>query len=110
MFYSCKPAPLVFCLLDQIFIVTLFLRFSAVKEGDRNSGSFYILVDDAKKAVIDGDTPNPNNGHPQGSCTITLELTAGQEVKIMNYQSTTLLGTHSGCYHSWFTGFLLYAI
>ncbi len=87
----------------------LFFRFSAVKEGSEDRGSFFFLVDNVKIAFVDEFTANGQN--PQGSATIILELTAGQEVQIMNYQSTTVWGTsdNHGFIWSWFTGFLLHA-
>ena len=84
-------------------------RFTAVKEGINNHGSFWFLVDNTRVAYV--DEPNPDDYHPQGGETITLELTAGQSVRIENQDWTTIYGTDSsGVLRSWFTGFLLYEL
>ena len=80
------------------------------KEGNNNHGTFWFLVDEVKFALKEEYTGNSNEG-PSGSATISMELTAGQIVRIENSASTVLYGTDvSGAMRSWFTGHLLYAL
>ena len=89
----------------------LFCRFSVNKQGNDHFGNFYFLVDGAQYAykalyTVDSDP------FPSASATITIELLAGQVVQIENVISTLVYGTNTdaGFIHSWFTGYLLYAI
>ena len=85
------------------------VRFSVVKHGNYYSGAFYILVAKMRYAFVN-EFANTNS-IPLGSATISIELTAGQVVRIENDWSTRIYGTDSaGFIYSWFTGHLLYAL
>ncbi len=71
-------------------------------------GNFWILVNEDRVAYIDETDQMMYIG--QGSGTITLQLTAGQLVRIENAVSSELVGTVPTYGHlSWFTGYLLHA-
>ncbi len=80
------------------------------KYGNNYHGTFYWLVDADRVAIKDAYFQN-SDSQPQGSATITLELQAGQIVRVENFASTRVFGTDdSGLILSWFTGHLLYAL
>ncbi len=80
-----------------------------MKEGHKNQGSFWFLVDNTRVTYI--DAYDADASQPQGTGIIVLELTAGQSVRIENNVSNIVFGTyHEGHLHSWFTGFLLYSL
>ena len=79
------------------------------KLGNDGHGAFFFLVDEQKFAFE--DEWNTGDESTSGSCTINMQLTAGQIVRIENWQSTGIYGTESeGYIRSWFTGYLLYAL
>ena len=81
------------------------------KEGNNSDGGFWFLVDEVRFAYKDAEDPSSSNILPAGSATISLELTAGQIVRIENRGSSVLYGTDAeGFMNSWFTGHLLYAL
>ncbi len=85
-------------------------RFSANKEGNEYYGSFFFRVDGVRVGDVDeyAQSSNPN---PQGSGTINLYLTAGQEVDVENLGATIGYGTNDVLgYRSWFTGFILFPL
>ena len=77
--------------------------------GDNSYGGFYFLVDNDRVARVQGyDTEDT---FTESSSTINLYLTAGQLVRIENHESTTVWGTDTeGFMHSWFSGYLLFAL
>ena len=91
------------------FSFPLFVRFSVTKLGNDGHGAFFFLVDEEQFAFE--DEWNFSDESTSGSCTINMQLTAGQIVRIENWQSTGIYGTDSAGYiRSWFTGHLLYAL
>ena len=80
------------------------------KNGNNYDGRFHFLVDEAEYALIDMDLVNEGDSTPATTATITLELLAGQVVRIENLGSTTIYGLNGDVMHSWFTGHLLYAL
>ena len=79
--------------------------------GEDYWGSFIVLVDDTEYAYKDAWFGGASDNTPSGSATITIELKAGQIVRILNKGSTDVLGTApAGFLYSWFTGYLLYAL
>ena len=88
--------------LDYVF------RFSVTKKSDQQRSYFWIVVDDERYALY---SLYSAGSQPPGSLTITLELTAGQIVRVENDYSSIIYGTDSaGAIRSWFTGHLLYAL
>ncbi len=79
------------------------------KRGQDFDGSFFLLVDGAARALGQEYAGN-SDGAPQGTATINLYLTAGQEVQVQNSGSTQVWGTYNGFYQTWITGFLIYAV
>ena len=78
------------------------------KHGDGDTGTFSFLVDGTLVAVV--DEYNNDGPQPQGTGTITLQLTAGQIVQVGSFVSSVIYGTDvAGYIRTWFTGFLLYA-
>ncbi len=76
----------------------MYFRFSTAKSGNDDEGTFFFLVDSVRVARVKELVANSSHG-PQGSATINLHLTAGQEVQVMNAVSRTVHGTDT-------TGFL----
>ncbi len=83
-------------------------RFTAVKDRTNSEGSFCFLVDGDRVGYIEDFDLDLST--QQGSGTINLYLTAGQAVQVENWASTTIYGTWSIGYHSWFIGLLLYGV
>ncbi len=92
-----------------MFRLWLCFRFAVSKFGNNYYGQFYILVDGARVAI--GRDYTPCHVDQQGTATINLYLTAGQQVQVENSGSTYVFGTDSTSFlYSWFTGYLLYAV
>ncbi len=54
---------------------------------------------------------NPGDATPTSTSSIILELHAGENVTVVNQQSTKIWGlAGSSVYRSWFSGFLLYGL
>ena len=86
----------------------LLVRFSVTKLGNDGHGAYFFLVDEERFAFE--DEWNTGDESTSGSCTINMELTAGQTVRIENWQSTGIYGTDSDGYvKTWFTGYLIFA-
>ena len=68
------------------------------KLGNDGHGVFFFLVDEEKFAFE--DEWNTGDESTSGSCTINMQLTAGQIVRIENWQSTGIYGTESEGYMS----------
>ena len=80
-----------------------------MKRGNNNSADFELHVDNDAyfRFVLNTDS----HGEPGGCATINLQLTAGQIIRVDNEISTLLYGTDElGIIHSYFTGYMLYAL
>ena len=78
------------------------------KLGNDGHGAYFFLVDEERFAFE--DEWNTGDESTSGSCTINVQLTAGQILRIENWQSTGIYGTDSDGYvKTWFTGYLIFA-
>ncbi len=85
-------------------------RFSVTKTSDNYHASFYLLVDNQRFAFKDAYLGS-SHSTPSTSATISLQLKAGQVIKVENVSSNSVWGTDSdGAMLSWFTGHLLFPL
>ena len=79
-----------------------------MKRSNNNLSNFFLLIDGER--YTDNELVT-SGGNPTSTVTINVELTAGQIVQVENDESTLIFGTNpDAIIHSWFTGFLLYAL
>ena len=91
-------------------ITRLYFRFSVTKLGNQYDGRFYFLVDEERYAYFETDLVSVGDSTPATFATVTVELLAGQIVRIENAGSTTVYGLSGEILRSWFTGHLLYVL
>ncbi len=104
-------SPIFMCSSFQFLLhCSRICRFSVTKRGNNYYGAFYFLVDEQEYAYKDYWF-HEVNVTPSGSATISLELRAGQTVRVENIGSSGVYGSRDpGFLYSWFTGDLLYSV
>ena len=91
---------------EFICVSKMLCRFSVIKTSNSQRSFFWILVDDQRYAHY--VLYSSGSGTPPGSITITLELNAGQIVRVENEYSSIVYGIDAtGAIRSWFTGHMI---
>ena len=88
-----------------------YYHFTVQKESNNGRARFRIYKEGVW-VMLNMAFGGPNDADPVGTTSFLLELQAGENVQIINEDSSIIYGVNPGksVYWSWFSGFLVYAL